>query len=235
MELLEVSFVNIPANPQAGSMALARGYDVALVNKLFGANESKGAIAFKDLGIMPKVDEWDGPREVAAAEDTVELKKMSAWYDSDNPEIKTSYKLPHHTAGDGNPANWRGVMTAMGALLGAQGGADIPEGDRKAVHNHLSKHYEQFGETAPELREYTEAELKNLFPGQFSATFEDVQTLLTEIKDLKVSLKEKSVDEPRPSVVKGRSQDGKQGDLVKRYLQISATALSKALELQKKG
>jgi hypothetical protein len=51
----------------------------------------------------------------------------------------------------------------MGALLGARGGTNIPDGDRRGVYNHLARHYRDFEETAPEFREYTDEELKTLF------------------------------------------------------------------------
>jgi hypothetical protein len=52
----------------------------------------------------------------------------------------------------------------MGALLGARGGVQIPEGDRRGVYNHLSKHYADFDKEAPDFKEYTDAELKAMFP-----------------------------------------------------------------------
>lgn len=84
-----------------------------------------------------------------------------AWYDSESPENFTSYKLPHHTVKDGKlVAVWRGIAAAMAALNGARGGVDLPEADRTRVWNHLARHYRDAEAEPPELRDYTEEELK---------------------------------------------------------------------------
>lgn len=95
--------------------------------------------------------EWDGPKEVAAA-GVDDLKVMCTWVDSDSSEKKGSYKLPHHLAAGQHPVVWRGVTAAMGALLGARGGVNIPDVDRKGVYDHLAKHYREFGEEPPEFK-----------------------------------------------------------------------------------
>ena len=87
------------------------------------------------------------------------------------PEKFGDLKLPHHiarTEGIG-PAHRRGVTAAMGALLGARGGVDIPSGDRRRVYNHLSRHYSQFDIDPPDFREYSEEEHKELFPELYEA------------------------------------------------------------------
>ena len=60
--------------------------------------------------------------------DVDKLMEMCTWYDAENEDVKSAYKLPHHRASD-LKAVWRGVAAAMGALLGARGGVDIPDGD----------------------------------------------------------------------------------------------------------
>lgn len=121
--------------------------------------EAKGVIPYRDLGKTDEGTAWDAGAEVRAA-DVADLKLMCAWFKSDEPDVKGSYKLPHHKAAGGHLAVWRGVAAAMGAVLGARGGVDIPPGDRKGVYNHLSKHYGQFDKEPPEFREYSEAELR---------------------------------------------------------------------------
>jgi len=96
--------------------------------------------------------------------DTIDWGKYAkgfAWYDSEARETFGAYKLPHHTVVDGKlVAVWRGVTAAMAALNGARGGVDIPEGDRQAVYRHLARHYQDAEAEPPELRGYTEEELK---------------------------------------------------------------------------
>ena len=44
-------------------------------------------------------------------------------------------------------------MAAMNALVsGARGGVDIPEKDRRAVYDHLAKHYADFGKEPPDYK-----------------------------------------------------------------------------------
>jgi ATP-dependent Clp protease protease subunit len=82
--------------------------------------------------------DWDGPgEEAAAANDAGTLRYMHAWEDPDGePEVKSTYKFPHHAAGDDIPANINGVNNALARLSQA----DIPTGDRAGVESHLRAH-----------------------------------------------------------------------------------------------
>jgi len=115
--------------------------------------EVKGAIPYSVHGDVPTAPEdtpWDAGREVREA-DIPTLRKMCAWVDPDNAEVKQGYKLPHHRARDLHVV-WNGVRASMGVLLGARGGVDIPEADRRAVYDHLARHYRQFDREPPEFR-----------------------------------------------------------------------------------
>jgi len=168
IELVEISQVCVPSNRDALVACYEEAEepdrelaDIAL--KMFEAEE-KGAIPYSvhgDTAKAPEDAEWDAGTEVAKA-DVAQLKKMCAWFDSTAPDNKTSYKLPHHRA-DGNTVVWRAVRAAMGALLGARGGADIPTSDKAGVHAHLAKHYKQFAKEVPPLKSYSEQELEALF------------------------------------------------------------------------
>lgn len=147
MELLEISLVNVPANPEA---RLSREYKS--FNRMIKAM-AKGVIPYSIHGDGPKADEnsdWDVGKETAAA-DIKDLKVMCTWFDSEEPDNKTSYKLPHHTA-QGHRVVWKGVAAAMAALLGARGGVNIPDDDKKGVYNHLAKHYDQFDKEIPDFK-----------------------------------------------------------------------------------
>ncbi|MBW1990789.1 MAG: HK97 family phage prohead protease [Deltaproteobacteria bacterium] len=162
-ELYELSAVPVPANPQALIMAVQKGVvSPSEMEEVMGvpfaeAEAKKGVIPFKEYPTEPEDAPWDGPAEVKAAE-VKDLKVMCAWYDSENPDIKASYKLPHHRAKGYNTV-WRGVAAAMAAMLGARGGVNIPEADRKGVYNHLAKHYAQFEKEPPEFKEYGDVDL----------------------------------------------------------------------------
>ncbi len=112
--------------------------------------KTRKAIPYKDLGTAGEDTPWSGPKEMAAAE-VEDLRIMSAWVDAEGGDAKEDFKLAHHRVTD-KKAVWRGVKAAMGALLGARGGVDIPSADRRSVYNHLSKHYTQFEKDAPSFR-----------------------------------------------------------------------------------
>jgi len=112
----------------------------------------KGVIPYKKHPLAPEGTAWDAGKEIKQA--TVDdLKEMCAWYDSTKPDIKSSYKLPHHLVRN-YVTVWRGVAASMAALFGARGGVNVPAGDRKGIYNHLAKHYQEFNKTVSELKEY---------------------------------------------------------------------------------
>jgi len=158
-ELYELSAVSVPANPYATiQQAVQRGVISECQAKLFLPPEEKGIIPFKDYPPDPEDADWNGPAEVKAAE-VADLKKMCAWLDPESSDVKGSYKLPHHRA-DGYNTVWKGVAAAMTALLGAQGGVDLPEADRKGAYDHLAKHYAQFDKKPPEFKAYSDLDLR---------------------------------------------------------------------------
>ena len=153
--------------------------------------EAKGVIPFKETPKAPEDEDWDAAKEVREAE-VEDLKVMCVWYDSENPDIKQSYKLPHHKA-KGHAVVWKGVAAAMAALMGARGGVAIPESDKKGVYNHLAKHYKQFDKEPPELRDYESEELGKLFPDEDvrkSYNAEEIYEIVKLNKELLEKVKE---------------------------------------------
>lgn len=168
-ELLEYSNVPVPANPEALTL-MVKNIQSEELKKTF-ETMIKGVIPYKRHPLAPEDTKWDASVEVKKA-DVKDLKEMCTWYDSANPDIKTSYKLPHHKV-ERYLTVWNGVRAAMGALFGARGGVNIPEKDRKGVYNHLAKHYKEFDKEVPEFKEYTEEELKSMFPEIYEEEKED--------------------------------------------------------------
>lgn len=172
--------------------------------------EVKGVIGYSDHGMAPETEGWDGPGEMAACKNVSDLKTICTWFDSANADNKGAYKLPHHHA-EGFKAVWRGVAAAMAALLGARGGVEIPEGDRKGVYNHLKKHYDQFGKEAPDFK---------MVEDQVLAHLEDeVQALVLDREDkhevrlIKKVLKKQNSDSQK--LIKALSVLNEALDLVK--------------------
>jgi len=82
-----------------------------------------------------------------------EYRKAFAWFNDNSPEDFKSYKFLHHDVEGGELCTvWAGVKLAMALLMGARGGVEIPESDKKEVYNHLVRHYEQFGKEAPAFK-----------------------------------------------------------------------------------
>jgi hypothetical protein len=175
-ELLEFSFVPIPANqgvgPAAGrSLTFDEAKELGL--DVVGMRQ-KGITFAETLGYVPKnvSDEkasestsWSKPSlsdfadkqwEDLSAAEKKHIAGHFAW-SKDNPaESFGDLKLPHHEAKSG-AAVWNGVKAAMGALMGARGGVDV-DGDKKAVYDHLAAHYRQFGKEPPEFKTLKEAQ-----------------------------------------------------------------------------
>jgi len=189
--------------------------------------EEKGVIPYKDLGKLPEDAPWNGPAEIREAE-VSDLKLMCAWYDSEKPDIKSSYKLPHHKA-KGHKAVWKGVAAAMAALLGARGGVNIPDADRKGVYNHLAKHYKQFDKEVPEFREYTEAELKAMFPELYEEKTENPEEKLMEIANIIREQYEKIIaekDERISELKEGRVLSKKNRAIIKKAIEALQEVLA---------
>jgi hypothetical protein len=170
-ELLEFSFVPVPANPYALSLRQAAelGLNTTMLAmkgiKFIEEKEQKSVVPFEETPKAPEDREWDGSqaelsiRKWASSDgsgdpDTIDWEKYRrgfAWYDSENKETFAAYKLPHHEVIDGElKVVWSGVAAAMAALQGARGGVDIPEDEWDGVYNHLAKHYLQFDKEPPE-------------------------------------------------------------------------------------
>lgn len=157
-ELLELSFCPVPAGRYALSLRQVGKLGMStsdLVTKGF-FYETKGAVPYHDYGDADPDEGWDGPAEVkACGEDFDKLKSICAWFDSENPDVKSSYKLPHHRASD-RKAVLKGVEAAGAAIQGSRGGVSLPEKDVAAVRAHLGKHYKAFGKTPPWEEEKSE-------------------------------------------------------------------------------
>jgi len=128
---------------------------------------------------------WDGPgneKKLRSGESASYYAKMYAWRDPDGDEgTKGAYKFPHHFVdGDGEPgaASIKGCQTGIAVLNGSMGGADIPDGDRKGVWNHMATHLRD-GDVEP-------AELNSRHGLQDSSGFEGLERRAFPISELRV-------------------------------------------------
>lgn len=168
-ELLELSFVPVPANPEALTAFKSMGITPVKLEDLY-PQESENVIEFEKGEIAPVSEGWDEPGEVVKAE-LPSLHEMAAWVGG---KEKADYKFIHHKESD-HKAIWRGVASAMALLLGAKGGADIPQEDREGVYEHLAQHYHEFEKEPPEFKMVEDQVLKGLD--------EEINTLSLERED----------------------------------------------------
>ena len=96
--------------------------------------------------------------------------------DPANKENFTGYKLPFADVIGGTlKATRGGVINAMRAVLGARGGVNLSEGERKAAYNFLASYYKRFDMEPPEYKTADEEE-------------EAIKTIIDElVKDIDLS------------------------------------------------
>jgi hypothetical protein len=114
---------------------------------------------FQDLPLADRSRRWNGDaaekrvRKLTGAEDGPNAKYRSVhlWYDADNKDNFTAYKLLIADVVDGRlVAVPRGIMAAAGIMQGAHGGIDgLAPRERTKVKNHLAKYYKKMDETPP--------------------------------------------------------------------------------------
>ncbi len=174
--LLEYSKVPVAANPHAITMAMKMAKTEQmkdwLKQELEGILE-KRICGKRDLPVSDK-EKWDGAavrkriEAWATSGEDINWKKYEqafVYVDPEKADTKGGYKLPFADIVDGKlTAVWGGVSAAMGALLGARGGVDMPDNERKPAYNFLAAYYKKLDKEPPEFKEYTEEELGKMFP-----------------------------------------------------------------------
>jgi len=176
-ELLEISFVTLPANPNAlveRDFNLQSAYFKSMKEKVekgeelnpeepVTEEEEKGAIPYSKLPLADINYRWDKAKALKRIQDwalkrdgsldPAKLQKCFRWYNTEKPTNITSYKLPIADIINGEPHKvWNAVRAAMAALLGARGGINVPDADKKKIYNALSKDYKDFDKEPPEFR-----------------------------------------------------------------------------------
>jgi hypothetical protein len=115
-------------------------------------------VPFQDFPLADKKRRWNSAaaeRRVrrwagATEEPNAKYRKAHVWYDADQKENFTAYKLLIADVVDGQlRVVPRAVMSAAGVLDGARGGVDIPAADGKKAKNHVAKYYAKWGDEPP--------------------------------------------------------------------------------------
>ena len=144
------------------------GIDFEEEEKPSEMEEERGATAFSDLPTAAENESWDSSKarqnvakwassDGSGDKDTVnwtKFRKAFFWYDAEAPENFGSYKLPFADVIGGKlQAVWKGVAASMASLLGARGGVNVPDSDRKAIYNHIAKYYKKFDKEVPDFKD----------------------------------------------------------------------------------
>ncbi len=165
-------------------------YEVSPV--LLGAGIGTGTVDIKSVvkNAIPShetdvVDEaWDAGAQVKKLVDDggySVYRNMFAWYDKEGDlNAKSTYKFPHHMVDEDGMPGPANMKACIAALNGARGGADIPEGERKGVWNHLAKHIKDGGGEPPELKEF----VPETFADHASHVLDDVAGLVKRCQDI---------------------------------------------------
>lgn len=208
------------------------------------ATEGKAVVPYSGTPAAPEGRAWDASsatsrlRASAGGPDKEKIdwskyKQGFTWFNSGDSENYGSYKLPHHDIIEGSIHTvWKGVAAAMAALLGARGGVDVPEGERKSIYNHLIKHYGQFDKDPPEFKKVEEQVLKGLSEEIKAMTHDrTISYLRGQIKSLRkvlvVATKPKKIEEKSFTVEE-------LADILKVLSQAANIALKK-IKLSQKG
>jgi hypothetical protein len=113
---------------------------------------------FQGLPMAARDREWDGGaaekrvRAWAGAEGEPNQRYRDAhvWYDAENKDNFTAYKLLIADVVDGKlRAVPRGVMAAGNIMQGSRGGIDLPQSDIDRVKSHLAKYYRKMDDEPP--------------------------------------------------------------------------------------
>lgn len=161
----------------------------------------KGICGDKGLTLADEGRDWDSTeaeksvRDWASKDDEVDWKKYKkafVWRDEKEADKLGGYKLPFAEVIDGKLlAVWRGVAAGMAVILGARGGVDIPEEDRKKAYNFLSGYYKKFDKPVPDYKEAGEIMTISNWIDEFEKGGLDKKELMGRIEESMLDVIEK--------------------------------------------
>lgn len=120
---------------------------------------------------------------------TDDLLKMCAWYNAEEADVESSYKLAHHHQ-DGFKTNLHAVGNAMATLKQA----GIPDDDLQGVYDHLAKHCKDFGKEPPafddlktfwDMAEFMGIDLTDAVAPENEASYKALKELQTALGELR--------------------------------------------------
>jgi len=163
--------------------------------------DAKRVAPFADLPLHEGEEPWvwtpAAANEILGEDRWDRYAKAHAWADPAQRNAKSGYRLPFGIVVDGElHASIHGVKAAMASLLGARGGAQIPDEDRKGAYDHLSSYYQKAGLTPPEFHQAGESfswswfshdEQKCFEHAEFAGTIHRLHSTITEARQFAAS------------------------------------------------
>lgn len=230
-ELLELSFVPVPSNPDA--VDIMKGIKK---NADYKSMLIKTAVSTHEPPIAPEVTEWKANeaiqrlKEWASSDESGDLDKVDfkkyatgfAYFDENNAKSFDAYLFPHHDVINGELKTiWHGVAASMAKLLGEN--TDLDSKFTTGIHKHLAKHYAQFDKETPELKSYTQYEIDKIF-GEAAIKTEDPNKDKTKPEG-KEDVDGDADDVDSPDGKETRTLSAPERELVKNAVEVCEKAL----------
>jgi HK97 family phage prohead protease len=165
-ELKETSPVTFPMNKEA-RITMIKSFQEQNIKKEV---ESKAVPPYKDYAIADDVA-WDKAKSVkqirentnSGDEPSSAYKNGFMWFDAENEDKYTAYKMPFVYWMDGSfKAVPKALSAIVGALSGARGGVDIPESDKTKIKAQINKYYSKMDRESPFKNDTTFIDKKTL-------------------------------------------------------------------------
>jgi len=195
-DLFEISIVPFPANPEANILNV------------------KTVVPYQNLSLADREREWDKTsalKRVRAFTDSEEeasksYKKAFMWFDKENEENLTAYKLPiADVVGGQLKAIPRAIFAVAGALKGARGGVDIPQSDKQKIISSINKYY------AKMRKEFDDDSIVSPFLNKNIDDFTELKEVENCLKDNGFSQKECKAIISKINSLKEKDVDDKKG------------------------
>jgi len=174
LRLWDLSPVNWGANPATFNQKLAIRF------------ESTGGIAETQLSTFLSAFTQKKRWEDLPEEERVRIAKHFAWCEDEFPTTFTGLKLPHHQPAhvEVGPASEGGVKQSMNALLRAS----IEIDQKEEVHDHLSRHFCEFGGETPPFKlvelAYSVRDSLTLGESDLKSCFEELTALNAKLREV---------------------------------------------------
>jgi len=198
--------------------------------------EIRGVCGSRNLGIAPEDYAWDATaadlrtRKWASSDGSGDTDKIAwpkyqkafCWVNPEDPNKLGAYKMPFADIVSGDlKAVWKGIAAGMVTLMGARGGVDIPDRDRKPVYNFLVVYYKKFDKEPPEYRSFFDLAKERVLEEEFidkegavlnkrnKKRLGDAQILIQEVLDEANTSSEEGISQDIYNTILGENQKDK--------------------------